>query len=171
MFKKVLTLVVATLALGLAACNNGGSGDDDDMFSQNSDSFEVAPLTVSIVGSKWASWDPAASAADESCVFTRVDSSLYRIEDVEVATGDEFKVIQGGSWAEQYGFEDINWDDSQINGMIEGELGDHTEGTSNRTNFKIVADGTVTIEFRPYNFEVPLEGCSAKLTVLFTPAA
>ncbi len=179
MFKKVLALAVACVALGLTAC--GGGGEDttsiDDMFTVNTESFESPVLTVSIIGSRWGNWDPAQSAADENNLFEFVDSSLYT-KTFTVANGDSFKVIVGGTWQEQYGAEDINWEDSEMKGMIEGELGDFKQGTSNRTNFNVVADGEVTIEFRPYDFTVPeatdengnpISDLKSKLTVKFTP--
>lgn len=161
--KKTLFLgMAALLTLGLASCNGGNAGTDDDgMFDHEPNKIPGETLVVSVVGAEFANWNPAESAKkDSGCVFEQKSTSLYTFTH-KVEKGYMFKVVVGGSWSEQYGVEDMDWTKS-TKGFVEGTEADYTKGTSDRSNFVSLLDGTMTIEFRPYSF---LQGTDKKLII------
>lgn len=155
MFKKRLLMLACAglLVTGLAAC---GSKENQDY--EQSDGFEAKTLVVSAVGAgdMFSNWDPAASAKNPACLFSKIDSSHYQltVKGVPVSTADNyvgFKIVQDGSWSTQYGVEDMDWNKSTA-GFVKGEKADYKEGTSNRSNFEVQISGDVTIDFYPYYF-------------------
>lgn len=171
MFNKKGLMLLGVALMGLAACTPA-SNPEDDFFEQNSNSFDVPVLKLSIVGSNWANWNPADAAKDEKLCFTMVDSSLYELKGVEVKPGDMFKFVQDGAWAVQYGMEDLNWEKSNVGELFgDKKMGDWHEGATNRSNVEPKVAGTLDIQFMPYEFSTPAEGLTAKFVFNFTPAA
>ena len=150
MFKNSVLAVLGAAVLGLCIVGCGETGDGMD-YEQNTDVPEAATLVVSIVGADFGSWDPAKSAADTNCLFKKVDSSHYQLVVAEVKVGSEFKFVQDGGWSTQYGVEDMDWNKSTA-GIITGTKADYNEGTSNRSNFKLIKGGKMTVDYYPYYF-------------------
>lgn len=153
MKKSLLLASMAALMLvgGVVGCdNNQTQGDDGMEYEQSKTEGEDAQLSVVGAGTKFAEWDPAKSLQTESCKFTKVSSYEYTFS-CEVVVGDTFKVVDGGSWATQYGVEDMDWTKSTT-GIVEGEEADYTGNTSNRSNFVMQIAGTLTIKCNPLNF-------------------
>lgn len=156
MIKKrgLLVLGCALLTLGASSCTvetpntkpNDNIVDDGNDYEQSTP--QVTETVYSVVGSKFADWDPAVSMTQ--CKFNKVSSKLYRFE-TTVEVGDEFKIISGGTWGDQYGVEDLDWEKS-TEGVIGGKQEDYNEGKGNRSNFKIAKAGELTIELHPYYF-------------------
>lgn len=148
--KKAFGVLAAALSItALVACGNGVKGDDQD-FDQ-SGTGDSPTLVLSVVGSKFASWNPADSALEGSgCLFTKIDSSHYQFTST-IAVGDEFKIVGDGTWGNQYGVEDLDFENSTA-GFVIGTAADYTEGKTNRSNFKPQLTGDMTIDFYPYFF-------------------
>lgn len=141
MFKKLPLFAAAAFALcGLASC--GGS---DQTWEQNSDVPQPETINIGLVGTP-TEWADGADLA-----FTKLDSSHYQLKDFDLQIGDEFKFRVDGTWATQFGVEDMDWSKS-TQGLVDGVEGDYNEGTSNRSNFKSLLAGKMTVDYYPYYF-------------------
>ena len=148
--KKGLMLLACGLLIGaVTAC--GQTKPDDGMdFEQNTNVPEVV-YNVSIVGTKWANWDAAASGKDENCQLKKTeDPTIYAIE-TDITTNDGFKIILDGGWSTQYGMEDIDWEKS-TEGLLVGKKEDYNGGATTRSDIKVTRDTTIRVEYHPYYF-------------------
>lgn len=142
----------ALLTLGLSACATEEPKPDDNIVQDDNDyeqsNPEVSESVYSVVGANFSNWNPADSMKENA--FKKVNSKLYTFE-ADVKVGDEFKIVANGSWAEQYGVEDMDWKTSTA-GIVSGTQEDYNEGKGNRSNFKMAKAGKLTIELHPYWF-------------------
>jgi len=152
MFKKkgLLVLGAALLVVGVTSC---GSNVIDDGNDYDVSDTVGKDLVLSVIGSgdTYGNWDAAATGADGSAQrFTKIYSTHYQFT-CTAKVEDEFKVHQDTAWTSQYGVEDMDWTKSTT-GIVTGTSDDYTEGASNRSNFKLLKGGAMTIDFYPYYF-------------------
>lgn len=182
---KLRTLAVLGAALMLVGCNqpaNNKAADDGMDYDQETDPV-VKPFEMYIVGSHWT-WTPAEVVADkkELCQFSKVEGTakLKYEFDVTKAMVDEwfgFKFVAAGSWAEQYGLEDL--DIESCNAAFKELVGytdldtfraAHKEGKGNRSNVTPsghAEGGHFVITYDPLDFRTATTEAGGEYTYHF----
>lgn len=164
-----LSLAACFSIFGLAACDSSSDGDE---FEENVDP-EVEKPAMYVVGgiAVDGNWTPAKVVENTANAFTLDATSeglntklTYTVTLTESQVPVEFKFIGDGSWNNQYGLEDVDFEASNEAFLISvGDLNSDGEynkedkyskqgSTSNRTNIAVTDPGTYVIDYYPYNF-------------------
>jgi len=158
MFKRTKSLFCGIAAILLLAGCGGQPSTGDDDFDQNNKP-QGQGFEMYVIGSNWNSWNPDTIKEAAGCAFKKdASTGVYTIDLTitdEMAGKAEFKFIATNSWNDQYGMEDVNWEASNdaFKNQYPGKTKhDWHEGTSNRSNIKVVTSGSWHIEYNPANF-------------------
>lgn len=185
MFNKKL-LLAALAVLGTTAALVGCSGEE---FEQNTSSYVAPEETMYIVGSHWNGWWNGVTTPEAGTKFSRSveDSNVYEydltISEAMLADWVGFKFTASAGWDQQYGLEDVAFEECNQDFLNLLKVQDKHELKSpatNRSNVEFkdgaLVAGTFHIEYRPFNFysEETTNGAqyyTKKFVIEFTPAA
>lgn len=141
--KKIGLGLVFLSSLGLIACGNNPTSSEEESYPQESSVIEETMYNLAITGTgafmQGHDWKPAEAAGIEELHFVRVDKSEWKLTNIELAEGDQFKFVFNDNWGGDIGYSGL---DSMSSAYANFENADG--------NAKVKVPGTYDFFYHPF---------------------
>lgn len=110
--KKIGCGLLCLMSLGLLACGGPTSTpaqtEDEEDYPQVTDPIEETMYNLAITGegafTQGHNWKPAECKDIAELHFTRVDKTEWKLENITLAVGEQFKFVFNDNWGGDFGY-------------------------------------------------------------------